>query len=230
MDTAILQEDSLSNEFVTTRWLLACGVAAAPLFIGLNLIQVVTRQGYNFIHHPVSLLLLGDAGWVQFVNFVLTGILVIAYAYGVRRKLHPGHSGTWGALVIGLYGLGTVAAGIFPPDASFGFPPGAPEGVPAAMSMSGSVHGLGFAAVVVAVIAGSIILGRRFSLQKERTWAKYCYVTALCTPVLVVIGSVMGSNGNGGIPLFGVGLITSAWISLIALRLKAEELPGGRGK
>ena len=39
--------------------------------------------------HPLSLLSLGDLGWIQIANFVVTGLLVTACAIGMRRVLHP---------------------------------------------------------------------------------------------------------------------------------------------
>jgi hypothetical protein len=48
----------------STRTLLACGVAAGPLFTGVSLLQVLARDGFDLGRHPLSLLSLGDAGWV----------------------------------------------------------------------------------------------------------------------------------------------------------------------
>jgi hypothetical membrane protein len=105
-----------------TRGLLVCGVASGPLFVGVSLIQALTRPGFDLTRHPISLLSLGDLGWIQIANFVLSGLLAIAYAVGMRRVLHQGRGGTWGPLLIGAYGAGLIAAGIFPPDPGFGFP------------------------------------------------------------------------------------------------------------
>jgi hypothetical protein len=99
-----------------TQPLLAGGIAAGPLFIGMSLIQAFTRRGYDLRRHPVSLLLLGDQGWIQLATFVLTGLLAIACAAGFRRALHHGRAGTWGPLLVGLYGLALIIAGVFPPD------------------------------------------------------------------------------------------------------------------
>src|SRR5438067_1630144 len=108
-----------------TRMLLLCGAIAGPLFILIVLIQDYTRPGFDPRLQPLSLLSLGDWGWVQIANFVLAGALNVLYAAGLWRRLHPGRAGTWGPLLIGAYGLGLISVGVFRTDPVKGFPPGA---------------------------------------------------------------------------------------------------------
>ena len=56
----------------TTR-LLACGAAAEPLFVVAVLVQDGTRAGLDPAQQPLSLLSLGDLGWIQVTTFALTG-------------------------------------------------------------------------------------------------------------------------------------------------------------
>ena len=127
-----------------SKFLLACGVALAPLFYVVVAIQMLTRLGFDIRIHPLSLLSLGDAGWIQVVNFVLTGVLAIACCVGMRRALRNARGGTWGPLLIGLFGLGMIAAGLFPPDPLLAFPPGTVAEIPAHMSGRAALHGVGF--------------------------------------------------------------------------------------
>jgi Protein of unknown function (DUF998) len=73
-----------------TRALLACGVVAGPLVVAVAVLQALTRQGFDPSRHPLSLLRLGALGWIQITNFVVAGLLVVAFAVGLRRVLHPG--------------------------------------------------------------------------------------------------------------------------------------------
>src|SRR3989441_6541332 len=107
-----------------TRILLLCGAIAGPLFIFTVLIQDYTRPGFDPRLDPLSLLSLGDWGWVQIVNFALAGVLNLLYAVGLWRRLHTGRAGTWGPILIGAYGLGLILVGIFRTDPANGFPPG----------------------------------------------------------------------------------------------------------
>src|SRR5260370_8549113 len=106
-----------------TRLLLLCGAMAGPLFIFTVLIQDYTRPGFDPRLDPLSLLSLGDWGWVQIVNFALAGVLNLLYAIGLWSRLHPGRAGTWGPILIGAYGLGLIAVGVFTTDPANGFPP-----------------------------------------------------------------------------------------------------------
>ena len=108
--------------------LLACGVVFGPLFYIVVAIQLLTRTGFDIRKHPLSLLSLGDAGWIQIANFIVTGLLAIACALGMRGFLRSGLGGTWGSLLVGTYGLGMIAAGIFPPDSLARFSAWHPSG------------------------------------------------------------------------------------------------------
>ena len=77
--------DTTSEETSTTRRLLACGIVAGPLFLVVALIQAFTRDGFDLSRHPISLLSLGELGWIQIANFIVTGGLYVACAVGLRR-------------------------------------------------------------------------------------------------------------------------------------------------
>ncbi|WP_234800730.1 DUF998 domain-containing protein [Luteitalea pratensis] len=113
---------------MTERLLLACGVAAGPIYLLVGFGQAWTREGFDMRRHALILLANGDLGWIQVANFLIAGVLVIAGAIGVRRVLHPGRGGTWGPLLLSVYGLGLIGAGVFPADPGQGFPPGTPMG------------------------------------------------------------------------------------------------------
>src|SRR5687768_11354689 len=88
-----------------TRRLLAAGVLAGPLFVVVVLIQLAITPGFDLGRHPISLLSLSDNGWIQIANFVLGGLLAIAFAVGTRRVL-TGRASTWGPRLLAVYGLG----------------------------------------------------------------------------------------------------------------------------
>src|SRR5947208_8207659 len=106
-----------------TRILLLCGAIAGLLFILTVLIQDYTRPAFDPRLQALSLLSLGDWGWVQIVNFVLAGVLNVLYAAGLWRRLHSVRAGTWGRHLIGGYRLGIIAVGVFITDSANGVPP-----------------------------------------------------------------------------------------------------------
>jgi hypothetical protein len=160
-----------------TRLLLLCGAIAGPLFLLTVLIEDYTRPGFDPRLDPLSLLSLGDWGWVQMVNFALAGVLNLLYAVGLWRQLHPGRAGTWGPILIGAYGPGLLVVSIFRTDPANGFPPG----VPAAThpSWHGAIHALGGLFIFVVLAAALGVFVRFFLARKERGWAFYCLASAV---------------------------------------------------
>ncbi|HEV2415150.1 MAG TPA: DUF998 domain-containing protein [Candidatus Dormibacteraeota bacterium] len=75
---------------------MAGGAAVGPLFVGLSLAQVPFRPGFVLGRMPISMLTLGDLGWIQILNFVVTGLLALACAVGMRRTLRHRSGRTWG--------------------------------------------------------------------------------------------------------------------------------------
>jgi hypothetical membrane protein len=43
------------------------------------------RPGFDIKRHAISVLSLGDLGWIQIATFLITGLLTIASAVGMRR-------------------------------------------------------------------------------------------------------------------------------------------------
>ena len=190
------------------RMLLTGGVVAGPLFVAVGLAQAFTRAGFDPVRHPLSLLSLGDLGWVQITNFVTAGLLFLGAAVGVRRVLQGGRAGTWGPRLLGAFGIALVAGGVFLADAGLGFPPGAPQTTVhdvsfTELSWHGKLHGvappLGFLSLTLACF----VFARRAAGLGQRGWA------ALCVAVGVVI-QVLGALPNGS------GNFVPLWIAMAA--------------
>jgi len=210
-----------------TRMLLRCGAIAGPLFLLTVLIQDYTRPGFDPRLQPLSLLSLGEWGWVQIVNFVLAGVLNLLYAAGLRRRLHPGRAGTWGPILIGAYGLGLIAVGVFRTDPADGFPPGA--SAPSGPSWHGAIHALGGLFVFLVLAAALAVFVRFFLARKERWWAFYCLASAVLI-LVVFFGGIHDPALMARTLRLGT-LIGWMAASLIAVRLlsdpdTAHQTPG----
>ena len=164
------------------RNLLYCGIIAGPLFIAASLIQAFTRTGFDLARHPLSLLSLGSLGWLQIINFVVSGILYVLGAVGLRAALRQSRGGSWGPLFVGLSGIGLIIAGVFTADPGAGFPPGAPAGAPT-MSWHGLLHEIGFVLSYVGAIGASAVFARHYATLGRRGWM----VAALVTPVAAIV-------------------------------------------
>ncbi len=200
-----------------TRALLRAGVAAGPLYIAVGLSQALTRDGFDMRRHALSLLSNGDFGWIQIGNFLVSGLLVLAGALGMRRLMAGQRAGTWGPILLALYGVGLLGGGVFVADAGRGFPPGTPD--PQSMSRDGLLHfvfgGIGF----YALIAACLVFARRFHAEGRPGWAAYSVVTGL--GFLMSFAAIASGSTSAGVMLTFYGAVAWIWVwhSLLLARL-----------
>ena len=212
------KEDSASLQ--RTRGLLLCGVLITPLFYAVVFIQAFTRAGFNIRQAPLSLLSLGDLGWVQIANFIITGLLALACAIGVRRALDGSKGGTWGPVLISTYGFGLILAGFFHPDPGYSFPPGvgAPAGMLPAMSRHAAIHSAGFAIVMLSLILACFVFFRGFRSRGQGGTAFYSAATGILVPALLAFAIATNTTGL----ILVVGVVAFGWLSVTAARLRAD--------
>ncbi len=170
----------------SARRQLMAGAVAGPLFLSGWLVQAAAREGFDPSRHPVSLLSLGDQGWVQIANFVVTGSLYVAGAVGLRGAFERGPGRTWGPLLVGGFGAGLVLAGVFVTDPGAGFPAGAPTGAPAHVSWHGMLHEVGFGLAQLSWVGATVVLARRFAAQRRRGWTTACLASLV--GALTIVG------------------------------------------
>ena len=198
-----------------TKALLSCGLVAGPLFVLVVVVQIVTRAGFDFGRHPISLLSLGELGWIQIANFVVSGLLVIAFAVGIRRVWHSGRGATWGPLLVALYGLGLVIAGVFSAEPALGFPPGTPEGIPTTFGLNVLLHGVGFLLAFGSVTIAALVVAVRDMEIRMRRWALYSAITAVATVALIA----WPFQETASVRYFAASVVVWIWTTMIALRL-----------
>ncbi|MFE3097375.1 DUF998 domain-containing protein [Streptomyces sp. NPDC059248] len=156
---------------VGTRELLACVAVAGPLWVGVSIAQVLTREGFEPTRHPLSQLATGSLGWLQITNFVIAGILATAGAAGLRRVMQGTAGGVAVPRLVRVIGIGMVAAGLLTMDPADGFPVGTPEGIPETMSWHAYGHMLAGSVTFISMIAAGYLLGRHFSRLGNRKLA-----------------------------------------------------------
>jgi len=216
---------SAVNASSATRALLAGGVVAGPVYVVVGLVEAFTREGFDLAHHSLSLLANGPLGWIHGALLVVTGLLAIAGATGLRQALADGPGRGWGPVLVGVYGAGLVAAGFLTADPAQGFPPGTAEGAPATYTWHGIGHlaagGIGF----LCLIAACAVFARRFARQGERGWAAY----SLATGVIFLAGFAGIASGNqvAWVNLvFGAAVVVAwTWISALCARVLLAYRP-----
>ena len=92
----------------------------APAFFAVSVIALsLMRSDYSHVHHTISEL--GEVGatnaWVASAVFVITGLMLISYGYGLHIKLQRDDRRVWSGVCLILYGLlDFVGSGLFPVD------------------------------------------------------------------------------------------------------------------
>ena len=199
-------------------WFLIAGIVSAPLFLVVAVVQAFIREGFDIRRHAISTLTLGDAGWIQSVNFIVTGALAVLAAVGIGNLMRGGKGSTGTPWLVGLYGIGMIGAGLFLPDPGQSFPPGAPDGMPAEMSSSAAIHSLAFFVAFICLVAACFVMARRFAAIGDGRWQAYCIATGIVAPLLIAAGMFPGSWI--GVLMGFAGVVAFGWVSLLSLRLR----------
>ncbi|HEX6798464.1 MAG TPA: DUF998 domain-containing protein [Ktedonobacterales bacterium] len=216
-----------------TQWLLASGVVGPVLFVIVLFVEGATRPGYSAWRNFGSELSLSGQGWEQVANFYMCGLLCIAFAFGLRRALGSGRGATWGPILIAVFGLSLISAGIFTTDPALGYPPGVPTPYVAFMrqSLHAIIHGLSGLAAFASLAAACFVLARRFAGNPAwRGWALYSVLVGLIVAASFVAANVTSVLDMRGVwPNAPTGLIQRigvvagwSWVALLAARLLAQ--------
>ena len=207
---------------MTTRRLMQAGAIGALLFVGVALGEGATRPGYSAWTHYVSELSLSDWGWMQITNFITAGLLILGGAIGLGRALPAGPGATWGPRLLGVFGLGLVAAGVFTMDPTHGYP--AEVATRAPQTLHGVLHGVAGLVCFTSLGAAALVLARRFTGR----WAIYStaigltvlsfFVLSTASDVLAKLG-VLAESPTGLLQRIAiVGGWT--WLAVLLLHLR----------
>jgi len=199
-----------------TKSLLGYGVIAGPIYVSVSLAQAFTREGFDVSRHAWSLLANGEHGWIQIANLIGCGLMLVAFAVGLRRALTPGAGAGWAPRLVAVYGLSLVTAGVFRADPALGFPAGTPQG-PTAVSWHGTVHFAAGAIGFTALAIGGFVLGHRYATERRNCWAWFSRITG----ALFLAGFAMLATGGGNqastVAFIAAVVLVSAWITAVAL-------------
>lgn len=189
-----------------TRSLLGWGVVAGPFYLVVGFVLAVTRPGFDLSRHALSLLMLGEWGWLQRANLVLAALMVLAAAVGLHRAIRNGR-GLAMSVLVGVYATGLILSAVFPPDPVAGFPSGAAGG---AVSLSGVLHLLfGAIGFVAAGAAAFAYAGWCRSIGEPRRgrWA-----------VALGVAVIAGFVGGAALATSGAG-VALLWLAVVSIWL-----------
>jgi hypothetical protein len=200
-----------------TRAGLGALAVGLPLWAAVSIVQAATREGFDILRHPLSILATGDLGWIQIANFALAGVLAVVGAPGMRRALRGAPGATWAPRLVGATGVGLVAAGVLVMDPGAGFPAGAPEGV-LPMSWHAIGHMIAGTVSFTSLIALCFVLGRHLTRTGARGLAVVSRVAGLGLALGWGWAMVGGTAGSLTLAIGAIGAMV--WVAVVAARLR----------
>jgi hypothetical membrane protein len=194
------------------------GVAAPMLFTLLVIVSSLLRSDYSHLSHTISGL--GESGapnaWIQNVNFVMLGVLTVAFGIGLHRGINGSSRSKTGPVLIVLFGsIGLIGSALFPAD---------PGGT--AVTTVGNLHNLASTIGFPSVIAAMWVLGTR--MRQDERWRGYVTYSRVNSLVAFSLFLLLGAVFSGAIPSLEVvtGLLQRifvasifSWMIMIGLRL-----------
>jgi hypothetical protein len=198
---------------MTSEALLVVGMAAATLFVTVLLVEGALRPGYDPIYHTGSELELGERGWMQRANFVQWGVGMWAFAGGV----HGTTNSVAAAVLLTIFGLGSIVSGVFAPDPVRGYPPGAPSEPPTELTRQHKIHHAGGPVMFLAIFAACLILAGHL----QGPWQVYTLLTAVAGLAMTIWTALAYQRdaANTGLVQRGLILVYACWIVVLAIHL-----------
>jgi len=187
-----------------------CGIIGPFLFTFLLITAGLLRPGYSHITQFISEL--GAVGTpnaiVQQSNFVVSGLLSIAFAVGLYRGTRDGKAAKLGSVFVAVMGVGVVGAGIFSEDPNFTWH----------ASLTNQMHSLASHTAFIAMIIAPLLIWR--GSKNDNRWQPYRSYSAITGIVLLglYLGTPFTSPWIGAYQRLYVGIF-SLWIELLAIRL-----------
>ena len=162
---------------LAAQWALRATVIGIALYIVLDIVAQLLPPHYSTIRQAESDLGVGPYGWVMDVNFVVRGILSLAFVYGLFRAWpRTSEIPRLSLALIGAWGIGAFVLALYPADIS------------GPATLHGIVHVVtGFLAFLFVAIG---ILGVSYSMPTISVWGlvrPYARVLGLCTAIALVV-------------------------------------------
>jgi hypothetical membrane protein len=198
------------------KTLALAGIIGPVVFTTLVVVQGFLLPDYSHVRLPISALAAWPTGWIQILNFCVSGALIVAFAFGLHMGVQPTQRGAMGVALLVASGVGIIACGVFSWKMIDGLPTETPAHAAAAI--------LSFAATGL----GLIIFSRR--LNADLRWRDLSMFTMIAGIVVLLLFVTVGFFAiDDGAPLHPwTGLIQrilcAVWFTclvVLAVRLRS---------
>lgn len=187
----------------TTRRLALAGIVFPPLWLVVLIVLGFVKPGFNQLTQDGSSESIGQYGWVQIANFIVLGIALLVFAFGLWRGFGDRLSGRIGSVLMAVAGVGLVGAGVFVAD-----------GGRRAVSFHGNMHMTFSLVLFLSLLIAGFVYATRF--WDDRRFAIYSIATALVIPASFVLTFAVPPGLAQRVML----IIVWTWIIVLGLRLR----------
>jgi hypothetical protein len=168
---------------------------------------------YSFAGDYISELAIGRFGYVQTVAFFTLGLGALALSLGVREATRGSWGSRVGAVLLGIFGVSLLLAGIFPTDAIDA------AGRTHSPSTAGSIHIVVSLLAFASVISCMFVLSRTF--KRDARWRSFWpYSLVLAFTALMTFFLNGDGRWTGLYQRAFIGTILS-WLVLAAIWLRS---------
>lgn len=197
---------------INQRMLAICGIVGPIVYTIVMIAIGLLQPGYNHLTQFMSEL--GEVGGpnatiMNTAGFMLLGLFIIAFAFGLHRGINEGKGSKIGPALIAMSGAGWIAVGLFQVD---------PNSLD--ISFTGMLH-----------VSGAMIVGLGFSIapfaiarrsRNDHRWVSYrpySLATGILTAILGLVFIFVGIEGYMGALQRIVTGVPLLWIEVMAIRL-----------
>jgi hypothetical protein len=214
------KNDTFNVNNSKNKLLLICGAISGIIFTLSWMIQEAFKVGYNPLMVPISSLAIGELGWIQSATFLISGVTLIFFAYGLEKiRKNKGFS-KWIVIFLAIGGIGLIGAGCFVTDPMNGFPPGTSE-TALETTLTGTLHQLFSILLFIGLPVAMALFSKYFLKVKNRKWWIYSVSSAILFIIFMIILKVVSFSYLGLLPYFGLIqrimlIIGFLWIILLS--------------
>lgn len=194
------------------KLLATCGIVGPVLYTIVLATLGLLQPDYSHITQSMSEL--GEVGApnatiMNIAGFILLGLLIIAFAFGLHRCISEGKGSKIGPALVAVSGAALVMTGIFPCD------PGCVD-----VSIVGITHSVfAMIAAFAMTLAPLVIIPR---LKRDARWQSYLAYSLVTVVVALALSAVYGLNifeqWNGALQRISMG-VPLIWMEVMAIRL-----------
>lgn len=209
------------------RQLAWAGMLGPILFVVIFTLEGWLRPGYEPLKMYVSELSLGPRGWIQIVNFVVFGLLLLLFTRAVAAEFQSGRASRGGNILLTILGICFLFSGPVVMD---------PAGTPRSqMTLHGTLHGILGGIVFTLMPVSCFVFLRRFRADPKWQFLQgpTLVLGTICVAAVLLLTAATKSSATQELFSDWLGLIQRAaivpfmiWLFIFALGLLRQGKTG----